>query len=272
MSLRIISADERLSTQSGIKGQIWGCYGIGKTSLLHTLDPKTTLALDLEAGMKSVQSWQGDTMAIRTWEEARDIACWLGGAQPALRDDQPYSQAHYAHVLSQLGSPDSVLSKYTTVFIDSTTNASRYCLQWAKGQPEAFSERSGKPDMRSAYGLLGRELLAWMNQWQYIPQLNVWFVGGLEEKQDDFNRRYFAPLIEGSKGAAQLPYIVDEVLTMVENPESDDSSRVFICHPNPYGYPAKDRSGRLDVIEPAHLDKLMKKIRQPSTTHSGETL
>ena len=47
---RIITADERMEEQGGIKGVIFGPAKIGKTSLLWTLDPETTLFLDLEAG------------------------------------------------------------------------------------------------------------------------------------------------------------------------------------------------------------------------------
>ena len=271
MTLPIITADQRLQQQTGIKGQIWGVYGIGKTSLLRTLDPVTTLAIDLEAGMKAVQDWPGDSISVRTWEEARDLACWFSGPNPAFRDDQSYSQAHYNHVLAKLGSPDG-LHKYQTVFIDSTTNAARYCLQWAKGQPEAFSDRSGKQDMRGAYGLLGREITAWVTQWQYIPNLNVWLVGGLEEKSDDFNRRYWHPMIDGSKGASELPYIVDEVLTMASLTADDGSPyRGLVCQTNPWGYPAKDRSGRLDSVEEPHLGRLMEKIRTLPRTASPPT-
>ena len=39
-NLPIISADERLKETRGIKGCIFGPSGIGKTSLLWTLDPK----------------------------------------------------------------------------------------------------------------------------------------------------------------------------------------------------------------------------------------
>ena len=56
---KIITADERMSTQDGIKGVIFGPAKIGKTSLLWTLDPKSTLFVDLEAGGLSVQGWQG---------------------------------------------------------------------------------------------------------------------------------------------------------------------------------------------------------------------
>jgi hypothetical protein len=262
MALQIITASERLANRQGIKGQIWGRYGIGKTSLLYTLDETTTLAIDLEAGMLSVQDWGGRSVAVRTWEDARDMACLICGPNPALPPEAPYSTAHYEHVKHLYA--DMKLDDVRTVFIDSTTNAGRYALQWAKMQPAAFSEKTGKPDMRGAYGLLGQELVAWANQWQHARALNVWLVGGLEEKSDDFNRRIWTPLIDGAKAANELPYIVDEVLTMAEIPAEGGSFRALVCQsPNPYGYPAKDRSGRLDQIEEPHLGKLMAKINGP---------
>ena len=46
--------------------------------------------------------------------------------------------------------------------------------------------------------------------------------------------------------------------------EGDILQRGFVCQTlNPWGYPAKDRSGRLDLIEPPHLGQLMDKIRGP---------
>ena len=40
--------------------------------------------------------------------------------------------------------------------------------------------------------------------------------------------------------------------------------RAFVCTTlNEFGFPAKDRSGRLTAIEPAHLGRLMDKIRGP---------
>jgi hypothetical protein len=45
---------------------------------------------------------------------------FIGGANPALRDDQPFSQAHFEAVCARFGDP-SVLDKYDTVFVDSIT-------------------------------------------------------------------------------------------------------------------------------------------------------
>jgi AAA domain len=264
MSFPIITADQRLAETRGIKGCILGKSGLGKTSLLWTLDADTTLFFDLEAGDLAVEGWAGDAIRPRTWQECRDFAVFIGGPNPALRDEQPYSQAHFDAVCAKFGDP-STPAKYETVFIDSITVAGRLCLQWCKGQPQAFSERTGKPDTRGAYGLHGQEMIGWLTHLQHTRNKNIWFVGILNEKIDDFNRKVFVPQIDGSKTALELPGIVDQVITLAEiNSEEDNAYRAFINHTlNPYGYPAKDRSGRLDLIEEPHLGRLMDKIHGP---------
>ncbi len=259
--LAILSINQRVNETKGIKGCIFGKSGIGKTSLLWTLPAEKTLFFDLEAGDLAIEGWQGDTIRPRTWQTCRDIACFIGGGDPALRDEQCYSQAHYQAVCQQLGEP-SKLDKYDTIFIDSITVAGRLCFNWCKGQPQAFSERTGKTDMRAAYGLHGQEMLAWLTHLQHTRNKHIWFVGILDEKTDDFNHRFYQPQIEGSKTSLELPGIVDEVITMAEIINNDNQSyRAFVCQTlNESGYPAKDRSGRLDVIEEPHLGKLMQKI------------
>lgn len=261
MALPIISADERLAEKRGIKGCIFGKSGIGKTSLLWTLPADKTLFFDLEAGDLAIEGWGGDTIRPRTWAECRDFAVFIGGPNPALRDDQPYSPAHYKAVCERFGDP-AALSKYDTVFVDSITVAGRLCFQWCKGQPQAFSDKTGKPDTRGAYGLHGQEMIAWLTHLQHTRDKNIWLVGILDEKLDDFNRRFFAPQIDGSKTGLELPGIVDEVISMVEIKAEDSTSyRAFICQTlNPFGYPAKDRSGRLEMMEEPHLGRLMQKI------------
>ena len=263
-ALPIITADQRLAEQRGIKGVIFGRSGIGKTSLLWTLNASTTLFFDLEAGDLAIEGLAIDAIRPRTWTECRDFAVFIGGPNPALRDDQSYSPAHYAAVCQKFGDPGA-LAKYDTVFIDSITVAGRLCFQWCKGQPEAHSEKTGKPDVRGAYGLHGREMIAWLTHLQHTRGKNVWFVGILDEKLDDFNRKVFVPQIDGSKTGLELPGIVDQVITMAEiKGEDGQLQRGFVCQTlNAWGYPAKDRSGRLGLLEAPHLGRLMDKIRGP---------
>jgi hypothetical protein len=266
MTLPIITADQRLAEKRGIKGCIFGKPGIGKTSLLWTLDPVKTLFFDLEAGDLAVEGLKIDSIRPRTWVECRDFAVFIGGPNPAVRDDQPYSTAHFQAVCEKFGDP-SALDRYETIFVDSITVAGRLCFQWCKGQPQAFSDKNGKPDTRGAYGLHGQEMIAWLTHLQHTRAKNVWFVGILDEKTDDFNRRFFVPQIEGSKTGLELPGIVDQVITMAAIAPEDGGEpyRAFICHTlNPFGYPAKDRSGRLSLLEEPHLGKLMAKVRQPA--------
>lgn len=265
MSLPIISADQRLAERRGVKGCIFGKSGIGKTSLLWTLNPATTLFIDLEAGDLAIEGWAGDSIRPRTWQECRDFAVFIGGPNPALRDDQAFSPAHFAAVCERFGE-SSALDRYDTLFVDSITVAGRLCFQWCRGQPEAFSDKTGRPDVRGAYGLHGREMIGWLTHLQHTRAKNVWFVGILDEKLDDFNRRFFAPQIDGSKTGNELPGIVDEVITMAEMAdEGGKPYRAFVCQTlNQWGFPAKDRSGRLDPVEEPHLGRLMEKIRGPA--------
>ncbi|MDR2451410.1 MAG: ATP-binding protein [Candidatus Accumulibacter sp.] len=264
MSLPIISAQQRMAERKGVKLLMLGKSGIGKTTRLKDLDPKTTLFIDIEAGDLAVADWPGDTIRPASWPESRDFFVFLAGPDKSLPPDAAFSQAHYDHVIEKFGDPGQ-LDRYYTFFLDSITQLSRQCFAWCKTQPGAVSDRTGKPDMRGAYGLLGQEMVSALTHLQHACGKNVVFVCILDERLDDYNRKVFMPQIEGSKTSLELPGIVDEVVTLDEikaqNPDGSDSSfRAFVTHTlNPYGYPAKDRSGRLDLLEPPDLNALIAK-------------
>jgi len=267
MTLPIISADQRMKEKRGVKIALFGRPGIGKTTLLKTVAATRTLFVDVEAGDLAVLDWPGDTLRPKTWPQFRDLAVFLAGPNPALPADAPFSEAHFEHVCQQYGDP-AQLDKYDTFFVDSITVLSRMCFSWAKAQPAAFSERTGKPDSRGAYGLLGQEMITALTHLQHARGKNVVFVAILDERIDDFNRKVFVPQIEGSKTALELPGIVDQVVTLAEIKSDDGSSyRAFVCQTiNPYGYPAKDRSGRLDLLEAPDLGALIAKCASSATS------
>jgi hypothetical protein len=68
--------------------------------------------------------------------------------------------------------------------------------------------------------------------------------------------------MEGQRAPREIPGIVDLVITMASIDFGDGKPiRAFMCtSPNPWGYPAKDRSGKLDQIEKPDLGKLIAKI------------
>lgn len=104
-------------------------------------------------------------------------------------------------------------------------------------------------------------MIAALTHLQHARGKNVIFVAILDERLDDFNRKVFVPQIEGSKTSLELPGIVDEVVVLAEIKADDGTwSRAFVTQTvNPYGFPAKDRSGRLDLLEPPNLRALITK-------------
>jgi hypothetical protein len=255
MSLPIISAQQRMAERKGVKLLMLGKSGIGKTTRLRDLEPSTTLFIDIEAGDLSVASWPGDTIRPASWPECRDLFVYLAGPDRSLPPEAAFSVAHYDHVVGQFGNPAQI-DRYATFFVDSITQMSRLCFTWCKSQPGAISDRSGKPDLRAAYGLLGQEMVGALTHLQHARGKNVVFVAILDERLDDFNRRVFEPQIEGSKTGLQMPGIVDEVVTLADTL-------------NPFGFPAKDRSGRLDLLEPPDLGALIAKCAgTPAATTS----
>jgi AAA domain len=275
MALRIITADERLAvanTKTTIA--IFGPAGAGKTSLARTLPSAETIVIDLEAGMKSLQGWNGDSIPVRTFKDAADVACLVGGIDPAADANGFLSAAHYEHVSQEYPDLARTLQTKRYVFVDSITDLTRQAMAWSKTRPEAFSERTGKPDTRGAYGLLARETIALLKHLQHAPEKTVIFVGILEKITDEFNRVTWQPQLEGGKSARELPGIVDEVITLslftadganLRHDPDRGQLRSLVCQAgNPFGLPAKDRSGRLDVTEPPDLGALLRKINQPS--------
>jgi hypothetical protein len=276
MPLRIITADERLSASANKTTMvIVGESGAGKTTLAKALPEAETLFLDLEAGMKSVQDWRGDSIPIRCFEDMVVIASLIGGANPAAPPSAFFSNEHYAHYATQHPDLVAMLARKSIIFVDSITDLTRQAMVWAKKQPEAFSEKSGKPDTRGAYGLLGREVIGLLKHLQHANGKTVILVGILEKHTDEFGRVTWQPQMEGGKAGRELPGIVDQVITLalfardadgalVLDPQRGTERRLVCTAGNRFGLPAKDRSGRLDETEPADLAALLRKINTPA--------
>jgi hypothetical protein len=264
--MKIVTADERLAEKSGAKILMVGPSGVGKTSQMRTMPPAmlaSTLFVDIEAGHIAVSDLPVASVRPRTWVECRDLACVLGGFNPALPANVNYSEAHFNEVMKNPGLAQ--LTGYQILFVDSLTAAGRLCFTWAEQQPEAFTDR-GRKDLRAVYGLHARSMLGWLNQLQHARERTVVFVAVLEKNIDELNVASWQPQMEGAKTGRELPAIVDEIITMtlVDFGGGKPPVRAFVCtNPNPWGYPAKDRSGRLEQFEPPNLGALIDKLTGP---------
>jgi len=271
VALRIVSADERMAAaRTKNTALILGSYGIGKTSLAYTLPAETTLFLDFEAGTKSIEKWRGDVIQLRTWMDAADIACLLGGVNPAVGPNDLFSKGHFDAVSSQYKDLD--LAKYQNVFFDSISELSFV----SKLHSKQTAYEKGVLNNYKLYGDLADETLGLLRHMQHAPGRNVFYVARLECVIDAYKREVWQPQIEGQKIGRELPGIVDQVISMakfdfspttgwVHNPDKG-TIRAFVCHTiNPWGLPAKERTmGNIEMIEEPHLGKLLDKINAPA--------
>ena len=278
MALRIVTADERLSHAANKTTiALFGMSGVGKTTQIKLLPEDETICIDLEAGLKSVQDWRGASIPVRTFGDAIDIACLIGGVNPAADASAFYSEGHYQHLCQ--AHPDLVrlIAGRSIIFLDSITDLTRQAMAWAKGRPEAFSDKTGKPDTRGAYGLMAREVIGLLKHLQHAPGKTTIMVGILEKITDEFGRVTWQPQMEGGKAGRELPGIVDQVISMSlftadgeggwrHDPERGTERRLVCRAGNAFALPAKDRSGRLDETEPPDLAVLLRKINVQPTT------
>jgi AAA domain len=214
----------------------------------------------------------GRSIPVRSFSDAVDIACLIGGVDPSVDANGFFCDAHYAHLCQSYPDLVQMITAKRIIFVDSITDFTRQAMAWAKTRPEAFSEKTGKPDIRGAFGLLAREVIALLKHLQHAPGKTVIFVGILERVVDDFNREQWQPQMEGGKAGRELPGIVDQLVSMsLFEPDGDGwrhepakgQVRRLVCRAgNPFGLPAKDRSGLLDMTEPPDLGALLSKINR----------
>jgi hypothetical protein len=237
---------------------IVGPHGVGKTSLARELLTSTALLADIESGILSIKDLDIDIVRPESWPECRNLIVRLGGVDPAA----PVNGLCSAEHLQQAGGLLDEAGKYRIVIIDSLSAVSRLALKWAELQPEAYSDRTGKKDLRGAYGLLSREMVCWIERIQHMRDRIFVLNTVLELHTNDAGFSEWRPQIEGQKTVREALAIVDEVITMNWIDFGDGKPvRAFITmSPNTWNFPAKDRSGKLEQIEEPNLRKLIAKL------------
>jgi len=269
----IITPEQRLREPRSARILIVGPYGVGKTSLVHTLDPTTALFVNIENGVLAIDDIPVSHIRPETWPEIRDLIVRIAGPNRSFQPHEPYSQSHFDMCGGYLPGIES--GQIQTVFFDTVSMASRLCHRWASAQPEAFSERTGKPDTRGAYGLLARDFILALHHLQSARGLNIILIGALETVTDDYGRIEHRLQAEGQRVPREIAGIVDVVATMhwLDFNDGKPPMRGFVCDPmNAWRYPAKDRSGKLDAIERPDLGALIRKIVPPRANHSVATI
>jgi hypothetical protein len=262
----IITPEQRLGEPRSARILLLGPNGVGKTTQAGRLDPTQTLVIDVENGLLAIAGVPVAHARPETHLEICDLIVRIVGPNKSFAPHEIFSTAHFERCGGFL--PDH--SRYRTIVVDTVTAWSRLSFRHASQQPEAISDR-GKLDLRGVYGAHARGLILPLHHLQSARGLNVILIGALETVTDDYGRVEHKLQAEGQRVPREILGIVDVVVTMNWIDFGDDKPiRGFVCtSPNPWGYPAKDRSGKLDQLEPPDLGKLIAKILPPPANHVG---
>ena len=264
----LISRKDRKLEKRGTKIAIVGKSGVGKTTLLFSLPAKETIFIDLEAGDLAVDEWDGIALQPQTWNDCQTLAALIGGPDPAALENSSYSVKHFEEKRNAHPELYEQLQKMKYVFVDSLTHTGRLSFQ------KASSTDNGRRDARKAYGDHGQQMIKFLLQLQRARRMHIIFLSILNQRIDDNGLKSFNIQIEGSKTGEELPGIVDELITMTIMDEfTPNPYRAFVCKTlNEYGYPAKDRAGKLDVLEKPDLGALIKKLGKPRSMNLMKSL
>ena len=266
--LNILSPADRQREPRGTSIVLTGPSGIGKTHALRTLDPVTTLIIDIDRGALPLLDVPVDIVRPSGWEEIANLFCLIGGANPSLPPQSAYSPNHFEKVSGLIE-----VGKYDMFVVDSITQVGRESYRYAETHPES-PPRGGGRDSRQTYGQHARQMVAGLQHMQRgAPNKVIIMTAVLERLTDDLGRVEWRVQLEGDKASRELPGIVDHVVVMdrIAFSGAKKPVRAFITSsPNDWNYPAKSRSNRFDQVEEPNLGKLIKKLFTPAPPATEE--
>lgn len=212
---------------------IIGEAGIGKTSLIRTIpEDEKVCVLSAESGL----------LCIRDLVKSKHVTGY---------EITSFADMKEAFVLLQ---SEKFKEHYNWIFIDSLTEIASRCVEAMK------AKYPKKADSFPMWGEYNDLMTAMIKGYRDAAPYSIVFTCLPSVEKDDTNKRYVAPSISGSGLKERLTSYFDEVFYMTAQKNSDGvDERVFITQPFDR-YPAKDRSGALDLIEQPNLANIKNKI------------
>ena len=231
-----------------IKIQIYGEYGTGKTTLAGTAqdvpDMQNVINIDAEGGNK-VLSNRGDipSINVRDYDTFSNVYEYLR-AHCLFRDNNDVenlklSEAHFRNIdVGTIKQPRI----YNTVIIDSLSEVARYCMYKLMGvniETTKLSEIPLRPEY-AEWNSRQEMMLLLVRKFRDLP-MHVIFVCSRQWDKDEFNRRFYAPNIQGKLGN-EIQGFMDHVgyYTLETDPETKETHRYLILQPG-NTYQAKSR-------------------------------
>ena len=206
-----------------VKVLVYGASGAGKTTLIPSLP--APVVLSAEAGLLSIRGADVPYIEIATMEDLREAYMWLCDSDEA--------------------------KPFQSVAIDSLSEIAEVVLS---------SEKKIAKDPRQAYGAMQDQMGELIRAFRDLPNRHVYMSAKVERSQDEQGRLLYAPSMPGNKTGQALPYFFDEVLALRCEPDADGKPQRALMTDSDGVWLAKDRSGKLDIYEPADLGVVIRKI------------
>lgn len=214
-----------------VKVLVHGPAGSGKTRLCATTGGKAII-LSAEAGLLSLRGHDIDVFTIKNVDDLRE-------AYTELKND----------------------TTYDWVCIDSISEIAEVVLS---------DEKEKTKDPRKAYGEMGEIMTGLIRAFRDLPK-NVYMSAKQDKVKDEVTGGIlFGPSAPGQKVAAALPYFFDLVFALQVWKDAEGNVQSALQTQRDANYEAKDRSGALDIVEPANLGAIHKKIIGKTTTTTKE--
>jgi len=206
-----------------VKVLVYGASGAGKTTLIPSLP--APVVLSAEAGLLSIRGADVPYIEIATMEDLREAYMWLCDSDEA--------------------------KQFQSVAIDSLSEIAEVVLS---------SEKKIAKDPRQAYGAMQDQMGELIRAFRDLPNRHVYMSAKVERSQDEQGRLLYAPSMPGNKTGQALPYFFDEVLALRCEPDAEGNPQRALMTDSDGVWLAKDRSGKLDIYEPADLGVVIRKI------------
>jgi len=122
------------------------------------------------------------------------------------------------------------------------------------------AEKKLTKDPRKAYMEMADQMTALVRAFRDLPK-NVYMAAKQDKAKDEVTGGFiYGPSAPGQKLAASLPYFFDFVLVLHNWKDAEGNIQSALQTQRDAQYDAKDRSGKLDLSEPASLQHIRNKI------------
>jgi len=163
------------------------------------------------------------------------------------------SLSEFKEAYQMLATTQAMKERYEWVFIDSLTEISARCDEVMRDKyPDKAKTFARWDDYNST-------MQTTIKHFRDLTDYSVVFTALETIDKDDNNRRFASPDVVGRGLKEKLPSYFDEVFYMQIEAGADGDQRVFYTHPV-HEFPAKDRSGKLNVTEFPNLLTIKNKI------------